>query len=114
MIKHILTIKLLIIIAISIIGCVGFEGVKRSKNYITLSWDPPATVEAGASVTEVGGYKIYYGPSPGDYTKSIDVGKITTYTIYDLPSDILYFAVTAYDTSGNESTYSNEVSKIIK
>jgi hypothetical protein len=44
----------------------------------------------------------------------IDVGKVTKYKIADLPDGfIYYFAVTAYNTLGDESKYSNEVSKML-
>jgi hypothetical protein len=38
---------------------------------------------------------------------------VTAYTVTGLPTGTHYFAVTAFDTSGNESDYSNEVSKTI-
>lgn len=73
---------------------------------VTLSWD--------ASPSEVSGYKIHYdttstAPLDGDGSP-ISVGNVLTYVINGLPDDVdHYFAVSAYDTSGNESTYSNIV-----
>ena len=86
-----------------------------AKDY-TLAW------EANAE-PNLEGYKIYYsvdwpGP-PYDglhpfYPHSdspIDVGNITEYTLHDLEEDhVYYFVVTAYDSDGNESGYSNQVS----
>ncbi len=83
-----------------------------------LEWDAPTTNEDGTPLTDLAGYKLYYGPSSGNYTGSIDVEDTTSVeiaTIIDviyetLPvSDTVCFAVTAYDTLGNESDYSNEV-----
>jgi hypothetical protein len=74
---------------------------------VTLAWDP---VSAGA----LAGYKVYYGTSSRSYFASIPIGTATTYTIpYGLllAGQTYYFAVTAYDNAGNESGYSNEVSK---
>ncbi len=105
-------ILLLIIILIPIIGCSSFHGVKEDKQHdklTTLTWDAPAT-----NVNKIDGYKVYYGTSSRIYTQSIDVGNVTTYTIENLPSGTWYFAVTAYDISGNESIYSVEVSKKIE
>lgn len=80
----------------------------------TLSWDAPTTNEDGTPLTDLSGYKIYYGTSSGNYSQSIDVGNITTYTVGNLTEGVTYFFVaTAYDTSANESNYSNEVSKTI-
>ncbi|GMT47579.1 MAG: hypothetical protein IEMM0007_1145 [bacterium] len=88
-----------------------------------LEWEAPTTNENGTPLTDLKGYKLYYGPSSDNYTGSIDVGDTTSVeiaTIIDsiynaLPTsdtstaDTVCFAVTAYDTLGNESDYSNEV-----
>jgi uncharacterized protein YjdB len=76
----------------------------------SLAWDPPATNADGTAFANLAGYKLYYGTSPGSYTVVIDVGTATTYDIAGFAPGTYYFAVTAYDTSGNESSYSNEVS----
>jgi hypothetical protein len=78
------------------------------------AYKAPTTNADGTPLTDLGGYKVYYGLSSGNYTNSLDVGNVTTYKIYNLTPGTYYFAVTAYDTSGNESDYSNEVSRIIK
>ncbi|MGH7452819.1 MAG: fibronectin type III domain-containing protein, partial [bacterium] len=60
---------------------------------------------------DLAGYKIYYGLSSGNYTISINVGNVTQYTVNQLTEGLVYhFVVTAYDTAGNESAYSQEVS----
>lgn len=86
----------------------------------TLSWN--ANTEP-----DLAGYKIYYGISlrnadcpPAGYPNKIDVGKTDTpdepsYTITSLENGkTFYFSVTSYDTSGNESCFSAEMSKIIQ
>lgn len=70
----------------------------------TLSWNPNTE-------PDLAGYKVYYGTTSRSYTTSIDVGNQTTYTVTGLGFGTYYFAVTAYDISGNESGYSNEASK---
>lgn len=80
----------------------------------TLSWGPPLTNEDGTALTDLAGYKIYYGTFSGDYTYSIVAGNVLTFQINDLQERLTYyFTVIAYDTSGNESIYSNEVSHYI-
>lgn len=69
-----------------------------------LSWD--ANTESNLA-----GYKVYYGTSSGNYGAPADVGNQTSFTVTGLTGPTYYFAVTAYDTSGVESGYSNEVSK---
>ena len=51
----------------------------------------------------------------GDYDSSIpSISMMTEHTLETLPVRTHYFAVSAYDASGNESGYSNEVSKVIQ
>ncbi len=68
---------------------------------VTLAWD----ASSGAT-----GYKLYYGTATKNYTTTIDVKNVLTYTIPNLPDgSTYYFAATAYDAS-SESDYSTEVS----
>ncbi len=72
---------------------------------LKLAWDPPAT-------GEVNGYKIYYGTSSGNYTKTTDAGKSTQYDLSALSlmdNTVYYFIVKAYNNIG-ESPASNEIS----
>ncbi len=70
---------------------------------VTLAWDPNTQ-------TDVTGYKIYWGTSSGNYTNSVDVGNVTTYTVTGLNSGTTYyFVATCYTGSGTESGYSNQV-----
>ncbi|MFZ3137393.1 MAG: fibronectin type III domain-containing protein, partial [Thermodesulfovibrionales bacterium] len=79
-----------------------------------LSWEAPTTNEDGTSLTDLAGYKIYYGTTTGNYTQNIDVGNVTTYTFSNLTNGSTYiFVATAYNTARIESSYSNEVSKSI-
>ena len=80
----------------------------------TPSWDAPTTNADGTPLTDLAGYKVYYGTSSHTYSQNIDVGNVTTYTVNNLTEGYTYyFAVTAYDTLRNESDYSTEVSKTI-
>jgi hypothetical protein len=74
---------------------------------ITLVWDPN-------SEPDLAGYKVYFGTASRTYGAPITLGKVTTYTVTGLtPGRTYYFAVTAYNTAGLESGYSNEVSATI-
>ncbi len=77
---------------------------------LTISWDAP-TQNTDGSPASIAGYKIYYGISSGLYTGALDVGNVTSYTVdLSIAPGTYYIAVTAYDASGNESDFSNEVS----
>jgi fibronectin type 3 domain-containing protein len=69
---------------------------------VTLEWQ-------ASSGPNVAGYNLYQGTSSRDYDESMDVGNWTSVTIADLEdSETYYFAVTAYNSDGDESAYSNE------
>jgi len=72
---------------------------------ITLTWN--ANIEP-----DLAGYKVHRGSSPGVYSTIVDVGIALTYQV-TLGSGTYYFAVTAYDTSNNQSAFSNEVSTTV-
>jgi hypothetical protein len=56
------------------------------------------------------GYKLYYGTTSGNYDYIIDIGNTNEYTVINLETDnTYYFASTAYDVFGLESTLSNEI-----
>ncbi|TLY16885.1 MAG: hypothetical protein E6K69_03110 [Nitrospirae bacterium] len=73
----------------------------------TLTWN-------ASTSSDVAGYKVYLGTASGVYGPPTSVGNVITSQVTNLQSGTTYFfAVTAVDTSGNESTFSNEVSKSI-
>jgi fibronectin type 3 domain-containing protein len=61
---------------------------------------------------DVKGYRLHCGlTSGGNYTRFVDVGNATTYTLSNLiPGKKYYCVVTAYNGSGKESPPSNEIS----
>src|SRR5437016_7133528 len=78
-----------------------------SAAQITLAWDPNTE-------PDLAGYTLYYGTSSSSYQFSVYVGNRTSYSLAGLlEGQIYYFAVTAYNLSGIESGFSNEVSKAI-
>jgi hypothetical protein len=81
---------------------------------ITLAWDASTTNTDGTPLTDLAGYKIYYGPTSGSYTNTLDVGDVTTSEVNKLTDGLTYyFAVSAYNSAGAESSFSNEVSKTL-
>ena len=66
---------------------------------------------------DLAGYKVYVGTASGTYSfpgSAFVTGKVTNYTVSNLPKGQTYFlAISAYDSAGNESPLSAEVSKSI-
>ena len=81
-------------------------GAVAATGLANLAWD-------GSTSPNVTGYKLYYGTSSQNYSNSINVGVVTSYTVSGLAPGTYYFSVTACDASGNESGFSNEASKIV-
>lgn len=79
----------------------------------SLAWDAPSANTNGTSLTDLRGYKVHYGPSPGSYTQTVDAGDVTAFTLQNLAPGTYYITVTAYNSAGAESSFSNEVSKTI-
>ncbi|MBX3303983.1 MAG: hypothetical protein KF693_17365 [Nitrospira sp.] len=80
-----------------------------SSSSATLTWN--ANTES-----DLAGYKVYRATASGVYGAPIAtvLGNVTTYQAIGLQFGTTYFfVVTAFDIAGNESAYSNEVSKSI-
>jgi hypothetical protein len=97
-------------------GCAGGEGDGETPPYltypVTVSWDAPRTNADGTPLKDLGGYRVYAGRSPRVYDVLKDVRGSLTATL-ELPGGLHHFAVTAYDTSGNEGDFSEEVSAVL-
>jgi len=70
---------------------------------VTLAWN--RNEEA-----DIAGYKVYYGMRSGQYDFAVEAFLDTSFTFTELDSARYYFAVTALDTAGNESGFSEEIS----
>ena len=91
-------------------------GTGSTQSYdFSVSWVAPVTRTDGTpiSLAEIEGYKVYYGTSTGNYTSVADItdGSQTSVTITGVPDGTYHVAMTTYDSSGLESSYSPEVIK---
>ncbi|PCI06685.1 MAG: hypothetical protein COB77_06260 [Gammaproteobacteria bacterium] len=95
------------------INILGVNEASSTVN-ITLTWTAPVEREDNSTLTlsEIAGYKVYYGSMQGQYDNSINIndGNTESYTFTDFPADTYYFVITTVDTEGRESQYSTEVS----
>src|SRR5262245_23873194 len=106
------------LIALMLSGCTKrLSGIQtpgstvESAGQIQLSWERPTSKADGTPLTDVAGYKLYYGLTSRTYDFIKTVGNQTKYAISGLEQGRTYYVtVTAYDASGNESSFSNEVS----
>ncbi|MEJ2394334.1 MAG: fibronectin type III domain-containing protein [Candidatus Thiodiazotropha sp.] len=89
------------------------QSVPASNGSVTISWTPPSTRSDGSylSSNDLAGYRVYLGTSSSSLSPREDLADIemTEYTVKNLPAGDYYFAVTAYDSDGQESGYSQVV-----
>jgi hypothetical protein len=81
----------------------------------TLTWLPPTENTDGSPIEDLAGYRIRYGRHPAELKdiQSIPNPGISSAVVENLSSGTWYFTVTAYNTSGIESEYSNLAEKVI-
>jgi len=65
------------------------------------------------TLTEIEGYRVYYGCIPGNYPNIVDIknGTANAATVSSVPVGDYYIVMTTYDSNGLESTQSGVVSK---
>lgn len=82
----------------------------------TLSWQPPTQNTDGSALTNLAGYKVYWGTSQGTYPNSVTLNNpgLATYVLGNLVSGTYFFVVTSFNTIGTESVRSNSASKTIQ
>lgn len=92
-------------------------GSTPTTGSLSLRWTAPSARSDGSALalSEIGGYKIYYGTSRGNYSGSYDQtnGAATSATVSNLASGTYYLAMSTYDRSGREGSRSAEVTKSV-
>ena len=70
-----------------------------------LSWSKPTTNTDGSPLTDLAGYRIYYGRLPDSPSDKLDIASpdMTSATIGKLSTGTWYFSIATYTTSGVES-----------
>ena len=76
---------------------------------MTLSWTPPTENTDGTALTDLAGYRLYFGRSQGNYPNQvrIDNPSIRTYVIENLLPATYYVVASSFNALGVESTFSN-------
>lgn len=89
--------------------------VRNNSSSAVLSWEAPTTNTNGSALTDLAGYRIYYGANPSKLSESVQIKTIgmQTYEIDNLSAGTWYFAIMAVTSAGTESHLSNVVSLTI-
>jgi hypothetical protein len=81
-----------------------------SESEVNVSWVAPTENVDGTALTDLAGYRIYYGPGSRDYDGMLEVNDPTaTSHSFTATSGDWYITMTALDRDGNESAFSNEI-----
>jgi hypothetical protein len=82
----------------------------------TLSWTPPTQNTDGSPLTNLAGYRIYWGTQQGSYPNSVTLNNagLTSYVVESLAPGTWFFVATAVNTVGAESPFSGVASKTIQ
>jgi hypothetical protein len=86
-----------------------------SLGSVTLNWTPPTQNEDGTSLTDLAGYRIYWGTTPGSYPNSVTIDNpgLSSYVVENLMPGTYEFVATSINALGVESVYSNSATKIV-
>jgi hypothetical protein len=80
---------------------------------VTLSWVAPSENTDGSPLTDLAGYRIYYGVDPQNFSDVVEItnASLTSYVVDNLTPDTWYFAATALNSGGVESTRSSPAAR---
>ena len=82
---------------------------------VTLNWTAPTRNTDGSALTNLAGYKIYYGKVSRQYSNVVTVqgAGATSYAVTGLTAGAWYFAIRSVDVMGVMSNYSGEVRVVL-
>lgn len=89
--------------------------VGTATGSFTLNWMPPTERSDGSVLSNLAGYKIYWGTARGDYPNSVTISNpgVSSYMIEQLAPGTYYLVMTAFDTAGLESAQSGVATKTV-
>ena len=97
-------------------GSFSIAVVHTANGTATLSWAAPSVNSDGSPLTDLAGYRIYYGNVQGQYNHQLEIADagVMTAVVDNLSQGAWYFAATSLNSEGLESKLSNEVQKLIE
>lgn len=80
-----------------------------------LSWTAPSLNTDGTALTNLAGYRVYYGTEATALNSMVQIvgPSVTTCVLTDLSPGIYFFAIKSYNIDGTESDLSGVVSATI-
>jgi hypothetical protein len=101
--------------ATTALAAFNVQVVATASGSATLSWTPPVQNSDGAPLNDLAAYRIYFGTAAGTYPNSTAVGNpgLASFVVDQLTPATWYFVVTAVNSNGVESSYSNVATKTV-
>jgi hypothetical protein len=92
---------------------VGCQPSRPPPEPIVIGWVAPEENEDGSQLTDLAGYRLYWGQSSGGpYPHSADLGNGIV-VIDELDDGRWYFVMTAINADSTESRFSNEMDILV-
>ncbi len=94
-------------------GSIEDPSPNPSRGAVGMVWDP-VTADVLGNPEEVAGYGVYFSLTPGSFEFSAGIVGEPEVVVRDLSSGVTYyFAVTAFDREGNESSFSDPIAVVV-
>ncbi|MDP9083644.1 MAG: fibronectin type III domain-containing protein [Pseudomonadota bacterium] len=102
-------------VAVATLPTFSINVTQYSAGSLTLSWLPPTTNTNGTPLTNLAGYRIYYGTDASSLTHSVKITNpgIASYVISNLSPATWYFSLVSFNSANVESPFSLVVGKTI-
>ena len=83
---------------------------------VSLTWSAPTRNSDGSLLTNISGYRVYYGQSSGSYSRTLSLPSpsLNSVVIESLATGKWYFAIRTLTSDGQESKLSTQVSKYVE
>ena len=93
----------------------SIQVTQSSLGSATLTLLAPSTNTDGTPFTDLASYKLYFGTTRGSHPNQIFIDNpgISDYVVENLAPATYYFVATAINSTGMESSFSNEVSRSV-
>ena len=93
----------------------SIDVIQFGSGQATVFWTPPTSNDDGSFLADLAAYRVYYGTEVNIYPHDIYVANpgIASYVIENLCPNTYYFVLTAINSKGIESGFSNVASKTV-
>lgn len=97
------------------LGPFSVSVVAAALGSVTLSWAPPTENTDGSALTDLAGYRLYWGPEENDYPNQVELDNpgLTSYVVENLAAGTYVFTMKSVNAAGTESDFATPVSATV-